>query len=631
MHDSAEASFWRNMTDLTFTSTKKQKDHSALQQAQKELLEQSGLGGVLLVASAVVVYFIEPLIRDYPVTFSIFLALLSAFTLVRLYLYRVLLASTDSTLPGIYYASLLGNALTWGTYAAWVMTLPDGVNGGSAIVLAVTSAAASTGVITMSMNGRLSKLLVLSYFAPMFVYQLLHLNNPQVLAVGALTLLYAGFLFHLAYRQNRSYWQTLYANQTLRLQARALEEARNLAVNSNKALEVARVQAVAASNEAMAANNAKTEFLMHMSHEIRTPLNGVIGMADLLATTALDEKQGEQVNTILQSGKLVLGLINDILDFSQINAGKVELNVTDVDVIELANTCISIVAPLLRQRGNKLVLVEQLGSGVRARVDRLRLQQVLTNLLSNANKFTDQGEIVMRLEMQTRTEDLKILRLEVQDSGRGIAELQQAQIFEAFVKGHKGEPDEGGTGLGLAICKRLVQLMGGNIGVHSASGHGACFWVEIPYVAGAAPPPPVTMEPGENDASAVADSQSQRAAILVVEDNLINQKVIAAFLNKLKHPHHIVATGRAALETYEKDRPGLILMDCNLPDVSGMEVTRMIREAEKEYALPRSVIIAITAHAFANVIEECLESGMDDHLAKPVTIKALQAMLEKWS
>lgn len=619
------------MTELTFTATKEQRDYSALQQAHKELLEQSGLGGVLLVVSAIVVYFIEPLTRDYPIVFAAFMTVLSAITLVRIYLYRVLLQRKNFTLPKMYYAALIGNALTWGIYAAWVMTLPGGVNGSSAIVLAVTSAAASTGVITMSMNGRLSKMLVMAYFAPMFVYEAMHLDDPQVIAVAVLTALYVAFLFHLAYKQNRSYWQTLYANQTLRLQALALEEARNQAVNTNRQLEVARNQAVAASNEAHAANNAKTEFLTHMSHEIRTPLNGVIGMADLLATTSLDHRQSEQVNTILQSGKLVLSLINDILDFSQINAGKIELNVTDVNVTTLANTCVSIVEPLVHQRGNKLVLIEKLGSHAWAKVDSMRLQQVITNLLSNANKFTDKGGIVMRMEVLTKDNHRKTLRLEVQDSGVGIAEPEQAQIFEAFVKGHKGEPDAGGTGLGLAICKRLVQLMGGYIGVHSASGRGACFWVEIPYVAGV----PQQVEPprgsSEQEVTHHDDLESQQAPILVVEDNMINQKVIAAFLNKLKRPHNIVATGRAALESYEQQRPGLILMDCNLPDVSGMEVTQMIREAEKEYALPRSVIIAITAHAFANVIEECLESGMDDHLAKPVTIKALQDMLEKWS
>jgi signal transduction histidine kinase len=440
---------------------------------------------------------------------------------------------------------------------------------------------ASVAAFSTSMSVRVSRVLVLLYFLPLICSQILRLNEPLYLVMVLLFLILIGYQFMLIKKQNHHYWHALLGNEQLRQQTLALEESRRLQEAANAELQTTKNEAVAARNDAIAASNAKSEFLAHISHEIRTPLNGVIGMADLLADTHMDDQQHEQVGIILQSGKLVLGLINDILDFSQINSGKINLESRDVDIVEIASTCLNMLKPLAQQQGNQQVLEHKLGVACWVRLDKLRMQQLITNLLSNAHKFTRNGVVTLRLRVESvDLASAPRLRIDIEDSGIGIGAEAQRKIFDAFMQVNKADSDVRGTGLGLAICKKLVELMQGTIGVSSTLGQGSTFWIELPFVAGTP---------------------------------LFAQKV-----------------DMSAVQSQRGSQPRVVLMDCNLPDMSGMDVTREIRKLEASENTTASTIIAFTAHAFANVAQECLEAGMNDHLAKPVTFKALQAMLEKW-
>jgi two-component system, sensor histidine kinase len=603
-----------------------EQEETPKQQAERDLLTQSGLGGVFFSVCAVIILLVEPLIWTRRWIALSFVVPLLGMMLVRLKIYLGLKNQTHFTLPMLYRCCLLGNAAIWGLFGAWILSLPSALNSSSVLVISTTAAAASGGAISMMMDLKLSRRLVLLYFVPMTLWNLWHLTALDYLAVGLLMVVFIVYLYNLTGKQHRAYWLMLEATRQLRQQARDLAETRNEALAANASLQQAR-------NEAEAAGNAKTEFLAHISHEIRTPLNGVIGMADVLAATELSTEQNEQVGTILESGKLVLGLINDVLNFSQINSGEIHLVEDSVNLKRMVAGLFQMLEPITKARANQLVFTDELHGGYWVKTDRLRLQQLMVNLLSNANKFTENGRIELKLaQFRLAQAELTMLRCEVNDNGVGIEPAFKERIFDPFFQVKENAAYGRGTGLGLAICQRLVHKMDGRIGVESWVGKGSSFWFEIPFIASEMKGEEMTKEAAEEAQADAAVSASPKPAqpVLVVEDNMINRKVIAAFLTKLNFPHVIAETGAEALVSFEQHNPSLILMDCNLPDISGMEVTRQIRQIEKQQDLKPAVVIAVTAHAFANVMQECIESGMNDHMAKPVTLRTLQSMLEKW-
>lgn len=574
-----------------------------LQQSELDLLTQSGLGGLFFTIGAIALSLVEPLIWQHPFIASTILFLLATMMVVRVRLYLTLPAQIGFVLPKIYYICLLGNAGLWGVFAAWIVSLPPQLNASSAITIALTAGAACGGSVAMAMDQRLSRGLVLLYIVPLVLYLLWHWSEPQLLALALLFILFVIYLFNLSGKQNLSYWKMVNNTEKLRKQALELAEARN---------------------EAVRANRARAEFLAHISHEIRTPLNGVISMAGTLAATPLDANQQDQMNVILQSGKLMMGLINDVLDFSEVNDGTVVLGPVDVDLRELAHSTLNMLEPLLRPRGNRTEFIDELGDTTWARVDRMRLQQLLTNLLVNANKFTQNGTVELRVaRIAGQRADQDLLRFEVHDDGTEITPAQQKQIFDDYYQLSRSELNSRGTGLGLAICSRLIKLLGGRIGVKSEQSQGSCFWFEIPYVAGT---PAVVHEDLMSEGAEVRPIH-----VLVVEDDLVNQRVITAYLNKLQLPYTVADNGEQALVGYAESRPTHIMMDCSLPDITGMEVTRRIRALEQQKGLGASFIFAVTAHAANNIIQECFDSGMNDHLPKPVTLRSVQAMMDKWS
>ena len=398
-------------------------------------------------------------------------------------------------------------------------------------------------------------------------------------------------------------------------------------IGGRKSVEAQLRDAVAA---AEGANVAKSSFLATMSHEIRTPLNGVLGMAQLLLLPGLgEEERQEYARTILHSGRSLLAILNDILDLSKIEAGKLELMRAPMQPHQLIRETAALFSESARAKG---LSVEAVWSGQmdqRYRGDVIRLGQMLANLLSNAIKFTAQGYVRLEARELERTGDEALLEFAVTDSGIGVAPEQQVDLFKPFSQADGSiTRNYGGTGLGLSIVRRLARLMGGEVGLSSEAGKGSCFWFRIRVDVMAAGEESRCAERGASLGRKMAASDGSRRRVLVVEDNATNRMVIEALLRKLGIETECVDNGQVAVDVITGGaRPDLVLMDCQMPVMDGYEATRRIRRWEDEQAGSRLPIIALTAGAFDDERDRCIESGMDDYLAKPIAFEKLTELL----
>jgi signal transduction histidine kinase/HPt (histidine-containing phosphotransfer) domain-containing protein/ActR/RegA family two-component response regulator len=437
---------------------------------------------------------------------------------------------------------------------------------------------------------------------------------------------------------------------------------------SYQALEVER-------DRAESATRAKSEFLSSMSHEIRTPMNGVLGMIQLLLTTDLSAEQQQYAEVVQTSGHALLALIDDILDLSKIEARKLTLEAVDFDVRSLMSGVISMLA--LRANSKGLTLRSQIAPGIPSllRGDPARLRQILINLIANAIKFTDRGEIAVRLTLDDETEASSTVHFAVTDTGIGIPRDRLSAVFSPFVQADASTTRKyGGTGLGLAISQQLAELMGGSIGAESEEGAGSTFWFTAvlgrPASASDHQPHPIGERPipclppaghgllstrirkygdvSKDRSLTVAaligaptvregllqntrpylrnDVLRRQPRILVAEDDPTNQAVARALLGKLGFMADTVGTGAEAVHALEAREYDLILMDCQMPIMDGYEATRRIRASGKG-DIP---IIALSADAMQGHRERCIREGMNDFLPKPVELRQLSEMILKW-
>ncbi|MCB1954790.1 MAG: response regulator [Rhodocyclaceae bacterium] len=376
----------------------------------------------------------------------------------------------------------------------------------------------------------------------------------------------------------------------------------------------------AALDEAEAASAAKSTFVASVSHELRTPMHGVLGTADMLLRSPLDDATRRGVMTIRASSESLLTIINDVLDLSRLEAGRMEIQFGPVCLRTLLAECIALVESRAMQRG--LRLTSQVADGLPEWFlgDSGRLQQILMNLLGNATKFTEQGEISLRVSACGRRTDW--LSFEVADTGCGIPEAALRRIFEPFEQADGSiARRHGGTGLGLAISSRLAEAMGGSLSARNRADGGAAFRLEMPAT---------HCSPPELVARSVGLAEGEFTGhVLVVEDHPVNQTLAEAMLAELGCTCEIVGDGAAAIGSVEARHYDLVLMDCQMPVVDGFSATRAIRVAEAG-GRERHTIVAMTAGAMQHDREAALEAGMDDFLAKPFTVDQMREVLSHW-
>ena len=383
-----------------------------------------------------------------------------------------------------------------------------------------------------------------------------------------------------------------------------------------------------AEQEARTANRLKSEFVANMSHEIRTPMNGILGMADLLQHSELSGRQKEQVDVIGSSAEALLALVDDILDLSKIEAGKLALYMAEFRLAQVVELAVRLLRPKAQKKGLRLDVDVRPEAPDRCLGDAKHLRQVLLNLLGNGVKFTPEGSVELRVEERSRKGNTSRVRFSVRDTGVGIPPRIQERLFTPFTQADGSSVRRfGGTGLGLAISRQLVELMGGEIGFESTYGEGSTFWFEVPLTTLESGGLPLPVLEGKKRRKASTVDRS-KVRLLVVDDNPVNLMVAQQQLEHLGYATDAVEDGLAALEALERTSYDLVLMDCQMPGLDGYETTRRLRRAEGE--MRHTAVVAVTAHAMKGERERCLESGMDDYIAKPYRTEDLAAVIERW-
>ena len=521
-----------------------------------------------------------------------------------------------------FRVSILITGAVWG--AAGVLLFP--VNAPqNQMFLIFMLAGLTAGAVTSYASDIVSALSFSVLVLTPCIIRLILVGESVYWAMSLASILYLVFLMMSLRYINRN----ISENIELRLDASAREETlkRKTQELSTEIIYRSQVETDLLKAKEIAEESAriKSEFLANMSHEIRTPMNGVLGMLDLLSETSLSPLQVDWVKTALSSGQVLLEIINDVLDFSKLEADKLEVEHVDFNLIDLVEEVRILLSNRAHSKG--LALTCQLPPNMPPcwRGDPMRIRQVLSNLMSNAVKFTEQGEVTLRIIRSMTTDNTNEVRFEIHDTGIGISESTLSRLFEPFVQADGATSRRfGGSGLGLSISKKLVQLMGGTMGATSLFGKGSCFWFTLPLIK------------SENvlsnnrvviEAAKAQQPNYQDKKVLVVEDNKINQKVIVAKLRKYNIEPDVVENGLLALDKLAQGHYDLIFMDCHMPVMDGYTATRELRLMESQKNIARQTVIALTANALEGEREICLAAGMDDYISKPIITSQLTALL----
>jgi signal transduction histidine kinase/CheY-like chemotaxis protein len=504
------------------------------------------------------------------------------------------------------YRFLLGTlaaGCAWGAFG--LLLFPPVGHPSQAIMGMFLVGVAASGMFTLAQSFWSYATLAVPTLLPFTVQHLLSDNADQrVLGFGV------GLFLYIVLSNARRFQRMTTDSIRLRLEITAVAEERERAREA-----------------AEAASRAKSQFLANMSHEIRTPMNGVLGLAEVLLDTPLSELQRRYLESLHHSGENLLDIINDILDLSKIEAGRLEVSVSD---FALRRTVADIVASFRERAGRKGIDLDSfIDEGVPdvLRGDMVRLRQVLNNLVGNAIKFTERGHVAIEVAPAPRQdEEQHWLRVSVRDTGIGIAPEDQSLIFDAFAQADASHSRKyGGTGLGLTISRQLIELMGGTLGLESAPGAGSTFRFDLPFETGAQ-----VDEPAARRANALP---RLRGHVLVAEDNEVNREVARAVLVSFGLLVSVAEDGLEVLKAVSENDFDLILMDCQMPHLDGIAATQRIRASENasEGGSRRRVpIVAVTASAIEGDRERFIAAGMDDYLSKPFKQATLHAVIAKW-
>lgn len=576
----------------------------------KDLAKRSRYGGIFYLLAFWAAVFSSATAREHLVIIGFFSGCFLLLQLYRLFLFFKVFSSHEIDYPSYFsrYAFIYNSsAIVWVSGSAWLFYVNPIVDLPVTINMMAAAGISIGGITVLAPSYKTMRSYWLLICWPFALAAGFFLNEPGNLIVVGLILGYGLFILVTGKQQNRAYWQALNDNLKLSEQAEELEKAK-----------------IAAE----LAGQAKADFLSAMTHEIRTPMNGVLGMAQLLAMGDLNEKQQQQVTVINNAGRTLMHIINNILDYSKINAEQLELEKIAFSPRNVVEEVMLLLAPQFDKKPIQLTCaIDSIPESVQG--DPYRLHQILYNLIGNAFKFTEEGQISVEVSCPKKDGmDPVLMSFTIRDTGIGIAPEDQQQIFEQFYQVSQFHPNIRGTGLGLSITKRLVDLMGGTISIESDVGTGSQFTVALPFARALEVSPKESTKLPER--SSLSPKVQPDLHVLLVEDNKVNQMICEQFFLKLGCSVDLAENGLIALDRFNSSqRYDVIFMDCNMPEMDGFSAAIAIRKIEKDKGLNQVPIVALTAHVEEDIKRKCLESGMNTFISKPFLFEDLESVINK--